>query len=92
MRGSLLNRAAPGQYPRSIPARAGEPRQADLRRGIQVVYPRPCGGAPSEILLGSYVNGLSPPVRGSPFARTDSTSVQRSIPARAGEPRGNLAE
>ncbi len=72
--------------PRSIPAHAGEPRAAHLKRAIGSVYPRPrggTGGAGTEIV---YRMGLSPPTRGNPDADESGTGRARSIPAHAGEP------
>ena len=83
MRGSRITVIRGPAPDRSIPARAGEPN----RYGI--VYPRPCGGAGKDVHLTGFGKGLSPPVRGSRYAAAIARSLeQRSIPARAGEPRG----
>ena len=86
MRGSLTTFPAVTIRPRSIPARAGEPRTLAETTTQTTVYPRPCGGA-SHVVTGSVSNaGLSPPVRGSPITGCSSRLLYRSIPARAGEP------
>ena len=70
----------------SIPAHAGEPaRRANPRRPPQV-YPRPRGGTPNRLSLGSRPRGLSPPTRGN-HQRVGCPRRRRgSIPAHAGEP------
>ena len=71
---------------RSIPARAGEPRVAGSTDRLRRVYPRACGGtcAKRECIIGGL--GLSPRVRGNPIMPDNWDAIQRSIPARAGEP------
>ena len=72
---------------RSIPARAGEPGGQPFRVERRGVYPRACGGTQTDKLFAVPNEGLSPRVRGNPV-RTDVTVIlNRSIPARAGEPR-----
>ena len=75
------------RWRRSIPARAGEPLPSSRTRPEPWVYPRPCGGAQVWAAVGELSRGLSPPVRGSRSRQTVLLQVQRSIPARAGEPR-----
>ena len=50
------------------------------------VYPRVCGGTPSQSTICHSRRGLSPRVRGNRQARARSTARPRSIPACAGEP------
>ena len=81
----------------SIPARAGEPVVAEMRGSPSKVYPRACGGTahrmnrcgvypracggtPATPSRAAACSGLSPRVRGN------RNAMQRSIPARAGEP------
>ena len=71
---------------RSIPARAGEPPNANQTDYEVRVYPRACGGTRPRAITTYRSPGLSPRVRGNrhrPFQRHD---VRGSIPARAGEP------
>ena len=70
----------------SIPARAGEPRTRDGVFHNRGVYPRPCGGAKLPPSVRPDHVGLSPPVRGSLADSRRAMALQRSIPARAGEP------
>ena len=72
--------------PRSIPAPAGEPK---LRPAIQIptsVYPRACGGTSVPCIMYRSSVGLSPRLRGNPVASPIPVTVNRSIPAPAGEP------
>ena len=69
----------------SIPACAGE---AGGRRELPVengVYPRVCGGSGHSQAAISSTSGLSPRVRGKPFAGLGRRRAVRSIPACAGE-------
>ena len=70
----------------SIPARAGEPSAGHGLRSSLRVYPRPCGGADPTPVRSVPNDGLSPPVRGSPGRVGLDPILERSIPARAGEP------
>ena len=71
----------------SIPARAGEPDR-DTRATIRSeVYPRTCGGTSESAYHRSPDRGLSPHVRGNRPLGGPPLTFQRSIPARAGEPR-----
>ena len=72
---------------RSIPACAGEPHPASLRRCCPGVYPRVCGGTAGYDKRLSLSNGLSPRVRGNPRHTQKWTDLGGSIPACAGEPR-----
>ena len=71
---------------RSIPARAGEPATAGEGSPSSRVYPRAGGGTPSLRRRGSMSRGLSPRGRGNPRRMGRPRAVERSIPARAGEP------
>ena len=70
--------------PRFIPARAGNSRAGTRRRHEATVHPRACG----EQLLGHRgllpVDGSSPRVRGTGHEPPCPYSMQRFIPARAG--------
>ena len=52
------------------------------------VYPRACGGTPRSGLAPARHTGLSPRVRGNQPVRIAIRVMDGSIPARAGEPRG----
>ena len=71
---------------RSIPARAGEPRQPPTEWTAGWVYPRACGGTAANATLPIPIPGLSPRVRGNHAAPVAGQRCPRSIPARAGEP------
>ena len=86
VRGSLSAKSSTDHEQRSIPARAGEPRTGDPTASFSGVYPRPCGGAVAQWWAGLITTGLSPPVRGSQTVKIQNLLVDRSIPARAGEP------
>ena len=89
VRGSRMLETDYKQYRRSIPARAGEPVPGLRPASKSAVYPRPCGGALYKFrrIVGNV--GLSPPVRGSRASSAVSRPWERSIPARAGEPRSS---
>ena len=70
----------------SIPARAGEPRASTRGRTDCRVYPRACGGTERGGDPVGRAAGLSPRVRGNLGEGEGRMAVQRSIPARAGEP------
>ena len=86
VRGSLPCTRSGTDRRRSIPARAGEPYSGSNTRSIYTVYPRPCGGATVVFASSQIIEGLSPPVRGSPWRPRCTARASRSIPARAGEP------
>ena len=75
--------------PRSIPAHAGEPSRLRLRQREGEVYPRPRGGTCIRAKQSWAVSGLSPPTRGNRVPIADVDSGAGSIPAHAGEPRGD---
>ena len=70
----------------SIPACAGEPRTLRTMRLLTRVYPRVCGGTPTEALKTGGGRGLSPRVRGNPNLIQGHVQRNGSIPACAGEP------
>ena len=72
----------------SIPACAGEPRQAAGNRADAGVYPRVCGGTRTYGGYADAFQGLSPRVRGNLSDRPAQAPGSRSIPACAGEPGG----
>ena len=71
---------------RSIPACAGEPPESPAHLVLRKVYPRVCGGTLLAIAGVGAFHGLSPRVRGNPFATRIARSKAGSIPACAGEP------
>ena len=76
----------------SIPACAGEPKQAvGLPRRLRV-YPRVCGGTEASCRLTSPLEGLSPRVRGNPDRPALQRQCSGSIPACAGEPPALLVD
>ena len=70
----------------SIPARAGEPAVKAYQGLIVAVYPRACGGTDTPPNAPPPSAGLSPRVRGNQYLHRTRRPLQRSIPARAGEP------
>ena len=78
VRGNLdINPPLPRRI-RSIPACAGEPRAMTVGLRWQGVYPRVCGRTPPGGVDRSYVEGLSPRVRGNP-SRTPSASALTTV-------------
>ena len=71
---------------RSIPACAGEPIDHRLPASSIRVYPRVCGGTPTQRHRQRYWHGLSPRVRGNPPRKERISVLPGSIPACAGEP------
>ena len=86
LRGNLCHRPVASTGRRSIPAPAGEPRSASDCGRPFTVYPRACGG--TDLARSRPINliGLSPRLRGNHRQPYRLRSVQRSIPAPAGEP------
>ena len=72
--------------PRSIPAHAGEPKNARKPAWRSSVYPRPRGGTPQNAHLTARWAGLSPPTRGNLAIDGEPDMDEGSIPAHAGEP------
>ncbi len=70
----------------SIPAHAGEPAGSVACAAARGVHPRARGGAMNPQLHLKRDDGPSPRTRGSHSARWLMESIQRSIPAHAGEP------
>ena len=85
IRGSIFGDALDA---RSIPARAGDPGGAWLGACRVRVYPRPRGGSMTKEVCDRIVRGLSPPARGIRRLLAFAIQASRSIPARAGDPRG----
>ncbi len=89
VRGNHWAYGSGGNGVRSIPARAGEPTGTSRRRRRGWVYPRACGGTKTPDKGKDMVMGLSPRVRGNQFYIYALMDSGGSIPARAGEPRGD---
>ncbi len=70
----------------SIPACAGEPERTAAHNSISEVYPRVCGGTIAVVRMWDLSSGLSPRVRGNPYAGSLLLFSFGSIPACAGEP------
>ena len=70
----------------SIPARAGQPTMIVMIVCATTVYPRTRGATFSFAMRKSSARGLSPHARGNPLCRGGVLEVERSIPARAGQP------
>ena len=87
VRGSRAFDAATRDALRSIPARAGEPLSAAATAFVRAVHPRACGGAAPPRRQRPRTTGPSPRVRGSLNVTRVGETDDRSIPARAGEPR-----
>ena len=54
------------------------------------VYPRVCGGTGVVYRFGYVLGGLSPRMRGNQHGLEDHVLADRSIPAYAGEPYGQI--
>ena len=88
VRGNLRPRSDTYALRRSIPACAGEPSSRAARHGTSGVYPRVCGGTSYDSSHTTWHQGLSPRVRGNRRRPASGARPQGSIPACAGEPRG----
>ena len=86
VRGNPGGRGLGRRCRRSIPACAGEPEQDLKKSTIYGVYPRVCGGTGHSDTVAIDSEGLSPRVRGNLVSAVALATVQRSIPACAGEP------
>ena len=86
MRGNQVGGASHRIQPGSIPAYAGEPLGIVLEAGLEMVYPRVCGGTARSARACCRCGGLSPRMRGNRQAPGQVTVVIGSIPAYAGEP------
>ena len=75
-----------GMAVRSIPACAGEPKNARFSRHFAKVYPRVCGGTRAQAAWSGTSRGLSPRVRGNRSPAAPGGGPPGSIPACAGEP------
>ena len=87
VRGNLDSSAVGIERGGSIPARAGEPASTQKEDSLSQVYPRACGGTPKRWANWTQSRGLSPRVRGNRRQLGAEQGLDRSIPARAGEPR-----
>ena len=85
----LAYRAASGG---SIPAHAGEPCTPRSILSCGGVYPRPRGGTVHQVEQVLDFQGLSPPTRGNLPPDIVAPVAVRSIPAHAGEPRGDVGD
>ena len=86
-RGNHMRYGAPILFDRSIPAWAGEPWAANPNIRPERVYPRVGGGTWQTFPPTTTHIGLSPRGRGNPSPISISSSLYRSIPAWAGEPK-----
>ena len=86
VRGNPLDSDSSSECRGSIPACAGEPAHTLGAPCTLQVYPRVCGGTEEEESDPKEAGGLSPRVRGNPFAMPSGRHRSRSIPACAGEP------
>ena len=86
LRGNQHQNQGQQQYPRSIPAPAGEPDPDNLRSPPSRVYPRACGGTLPASRSDTAEGGLSPRLRGNPSGTFATSAATGSIPAPAGEP------
>ena len=75
-------------HERSIPAWAGEPTEGQDSYQLVKVYPRVGGGTGHHDRQRFVVSGLSPRGRGNHSGSTSPGTMERSIPAWAGEPAG----
>ena len=88
VRGNLAERPDKTFCQGSIPACAGEPPAPCSPRLPSRVYPRVCEGTKIAPMVSPYAPGLSPRVRGNPRYSSRCGARLGSIPACAGEPRG----
>ena len=86
VRGNHVGAAGVVRVDRSIPARTGEPLSSFGVRSRPTVYPRAYGGTSTGLGETSGETGLSPRVRGNHVGAAGVVRVDRSIPARTGEP------
>ena len=86
MRGNRRDAHACRYYERSIPAHAGQPRDADRERPLHEVYPRACGATSYTLLTALSSRGLSPRMRGNRALSRRNRIITGSIPAHAGQP------
>ncbi len=71
---------------RFIPACAGNPTDVDKRATKRTVHPRVCGEPDRGFITSLWISGSSPRVRGTQERRDITESLQRFIPACAGNP------
>ncbi len=75
-----------------IPAPAGDPQGIGPKSTPCPAYPRACGGPLQQFGQALSGNGLSPRLRGTPFAAAGSGGGGGPIPAPAGDPRPSSRE
>ena len=85
VRGKQRSRATKAGRRRSIPACAGEARNAGGGGRGDAVYPRVCGGSDPQLAAMMSAKGLSPRVRGKRPGSSAAKPASGSIPACAGE-------
>ena len=83
VRGNPPDARARSAAGRSIPARAGEPAPGICRRSERRVYPRACGGTPTEDNEPCPATGLSPRVRGNRNLAAGRAGAERWVYPRA---------
>ena len=86
-RGNPADPCPYSQHLRSIPARAGQPHLARTAPANSTVYPRTRGATTSCTRAVVSNQGLSPHARGNRALPRACGGPERSIPARAGQPR-----
>ena len=86
MRGNLRRYRTPPTFRRSIPAHAGKPVANQVTLPLIRVYPRPCGETRTVFESDVGEPGLSPPMRGKPFAVRSDRVFRRVYPRHAGKP------
>ncbi len=86
VRGNLCRENMLDVVNRSIPACTGEPNGCKIAAMLEWVYPRVYGGTVSLESITTFLQGLSPRVRGNPIRFHNRRSCIRSIPACTGEP------
>ena len=84
VRGTVGYAALASLVRRFIPARAGNSKWHCHRHPCSAVHPRACGEQAFMLPSKSISNGSSPRVRGTGVERVERQSLQRFIPARAG--------
>ena len=85
MRGIPLFSDLQSMPSRSIPAHAGDTRQACMASLSVPVHPRACGGYRLNVIPSYPVKGPSPRMRGIQCVSTPTRRLPRSIPAHAGD-------
>ncbi len=84
VRGTAFRSVARGVWYRFIPARAGNGGYGEKERGPGAVHPRACGEREEFGGFHEEGSGSSPRVRGTAFDGGEPITIERFIPARAG--------